>query len=173
MQKYKFPAIPRMVHKKTKPLKQTSPEFIPYSAIRWKCGILLFLPHQKQTIIPKKKIPFSKDLSFQPQEGNFVVHAATISDKLPVGTNHPMAGHNETNWIPTHCTTNSLRRIDIQTFGYLTISLDLSKRDFTYSFQDRLAKRSEAVHAKGWREIRLVSGEISVQPTAGVVNDGR
>ena len=60
--------------------------------------------------------------SFQFQQRDFVVYASSIAREVAISSHHAMAGHDETNGVPSHCATYRLCRIDFQPFCDFSIS---------------------------------------------------
>ena len=96
------------------------------------------------------------------QQGGFVVQSAAIARELALGSHHAMAGHDDTDGIPTYRATYRLRGMDIQPFRDFPIGHGLPEWDFAYDIQYRLSKRCKTFHAVGWREIGLMACEINI-----------
>ena len=110
---------------------------------------------------------------FQFQQRDFVVNAPTVTREVAVGTHHTMARYDETDGVPSHCATYSLRRIDFQPFCDFSIGHGFPERYLSYDIQHRLAEWRQVFHAVDWCEIRLTAREIDVQPMIGVMDYGR
>ncbi len=112
-------------------------------------------------------------MAFESQQSDFVVKAAAVTGETTIGTDDAMAWYNETNRIPAHRATYSLRRhfFDALIFGYccrdFSISHGFPEWDLAHYFQDFLSERSEVLHPVFRSEIGLSSAEIHVQPPAG------